>query len=46
MNVSDDDALVNKVEINLNMLGALMLDGVSGEVDRADVVTVDQNDPR
>jgi hypothetical protein len=29
MNVSNNDALVNKVEINLNMLGALMLDGVS-----------------
>jgi hypothetical protein len=33
-NISDGNALVDKVEINLNMLGALMLDGVDGEVDR------------
>jgi hypothetical protein len=26
----------------VNMLGVLMLDGVGGEVDHADVVTVDQ----
>jgi hypothetical protein len=28
------------VEINLNMLFALILDGVGGEVDRADIVAV------
>jgi hypothetical protein len=33
-NISDGNALVDEVEINLNMLGALMLDGVDGEVDR------------
>jgi hypothetical protein len=31
------------MEINLNMLGALMLDGVGGHVDSADVVTIDQS---
>jgi hypothetical protein len=30
----------DKVKINLNMLGALMLDGVGGEVDDAGVVVV------
>jgi hypothetical protein len=30
------------VEINLNMLRALMLDRIGGEVDSADVVTVNQ----
>jgi hypothetical protein len=33
MNISDGNALTNKVKINLNMLGALMLDGVGGEID-------------
>jgi hypothetical protein len=42
MNISDGDTLANEVEINLNMLRALMLDGVGGEVDCADVVAVDQ----
>jgi hypothetical protein len=45
-NISDDNALADEVEINLNILGALMLDGVGGEVDRADIVTVDQGGPR
>jgi hypothetical protein len=40
-NVSDGNALVDKVKINLNMLGALVLNWVGGEVDGADVVTVD-----
>jgi hypothetical protein len=46
MNVPDGNTLVNKVEINLNMLGALVLNGVSEEVDGADIVTVDQSGPR
>jgi hypothetical protein len=41
-----NDALTNEVAIKLNMLGALMLDGVDGEVDRANVVVVDQGGPR
>jgi hypothetical protein len=32
-NISDGDALVDEVEINLNILGALMLGGVGGEPD-------------
>jgi hypothetical protein len=38
----DGDLLSNKVEINFYMLGALMLNGVGGEVDGANVVIVDQ----
>jgi hypothetical protein len=45
-NVSDGNVLADKVKINLNMFGALMLNGVDGEVDGADVITVDQSDPR
>jgi hypothetical protein len=42
-NVPVGNMLVNKVKINLNMLGALVLNRVGGEVDGADVVAVDQN---
>jgi hypothetical protein len=45
MNVPDGNTLVNKVEINLNMLGALVLNGVSEEVDGAEIVAVDQSGP-
>jgi hypothetical protein len=41
-----NDALTNEVAIKLNMLGALMLDRVDGEVDRANVVVVDQGGPQ
>jgi hypothetical protein len=44
-NVSDDNALADKVKINLNMLGALMLDGVGGEVNNANIVAIDQSGP-
>jgi hypothetical protein len=44
-NVTDSNALTDKVEINHNMLGALVLNGVGGEVDGTDVITVDQSDP-
>jgi hypothetical protein len=44
-NITDSNALTDKVEINLNMLGALVLNGVGGEVDGTDVITVDQSDP-
>jgi hypothetical protein len=40
-NIPDGNALTNKVKINLNMLGALVLNGFGGEVDGADVVVVD-----
>ena len=33
----------NKVDINLNVLGASMMNRVGGEVDRGDVVTVDNH---
>jgi hypothetical protein len=45
-NVPDDNALTDKVKINLNMLGALVLNGVGGGVDGTDVVAVDQSGPR
>jgi hypothetical protein len=44
-NVSDDNALADKVKINPNMLGALMLDGVGGEVNNANIVAIDQSGP-
>jgi len=40
--VSNGNPLADEVEINLDMLRALMLDRVSGEVHRADVVAVDE----
>jgi hypothetical protein len=45
-NVSDSNTLINEVEINLNMLGVLMLDEVGGEIDRADVIALDQSGQR
>jgi hypothetical protein len=44
-NVLDGNVLADKVKINLNMLGALVLNGVGGEVDDADVVAVNQSGP-
>jgi hypothetical protein len=44
-NVPDGNTLVDKVRINLNMLGALVLNGVGGEVDGADIILVDQSGP-
>ena len=43
--VSNGDAFADEVEINLNMFRALVLDGVGGEVDGADVVAVDECAP-
>jgi hypothetical protein len=40
-NISDDDMLADEVDVNFNMLGALMLDGFGGEVDRTDVIAID-----
>jgi hypothetical protein len=45
-NVPDSNALANKVKINLNMFGALVLNMVDGEVDGAGIVVVDQSGPR
>jgi hypothetical protein len=42
VDITDDHAFPHKVEVDLNMLRALVLNGVSGEVDNADVVIVDE----
>jgi hypothetical protein len=39
------DTLTDKVEINLNMLGALVLNGVGGDIYGTDVVAVDKSGP-
>jgi hypothetical protein len=36
--VTESNLLTNKVNIQLNMLGAVMMNGVGGEVDGGDVV--------
>jgi hypothetical protein len=41
-NLTDGNLLSDKMKINLHMLGALMLNGVGGEVHGADIVTVDK----
>jgi hypothetical protein len=45
-NIPDGNALADKVKINLNMLGALVLNEIGEELDGADVVIVDQSGPR
>jgi hypothetical protein len=45
-NIIDGKTLTYEVEINLNMLGALMLDRVGGQVDGTDVVAGDKSGPR
>ena len=42
MNVTSSDTLVDEVKVDLHMLRALMLHGIGGEVDHADVVAVDE----
>jgi hypothetical protein len=44
-NVPDGNTLVDKVKINLNMLGVLMLNSVGGEVDSANIVAIDKSGP-
>jgi hypothetical protein len=39
-NITDGNALADEVEINLDMLRALMLNPVSGQVDNTDIVTI------
>jgi hypothetical protein len=46
VDLTDCDSLSDKMKINLYMYGALMLNGVGGEVHGADVVTVDESAPR
>jgi hypothetical protein len=44
-NISNGDMLADEVEVNLDMLCALMLNGVGGKVDSANVIAVDQGAP-
>jgi hypothetical protein len=44
--LTDGNHLSDKMEINLHILHALMLNGVGGEVHSADVVAVDKSAPR
>jgi hypothetical protein len=44
--IPDCDTLADKVEVELNMLRALVLDEVGGEVNSVDVVTIDKSAPR
>jgi hypothetical protein len=44
-NITDGDAFPHEVNIDLDMLRALMLNGVSGEIHGVDVVAVDQHPP-
>jgi hypothetical protein len=44
--LTDDNLLSDKMKINIHMLGALMLNGVGGEVHGTDIVTVDKCAPR
>jgi hypothetical protein len=44
--LTDGDLFSDKIEINLHVLGTLMLNGVGGEVYNVDVVAIDNNAPR
>ena len=44
-NVSNGNPLPDEVEVDLNMLRALVLDGVGGELHSADVVAVNEGAP-
>jgi hypothetical protein len=41
--ITDGNTFLDKVEVDLNMLCALVLNGVGGEVDGTNVVTVDES---
>jgi hypothetical protein len=41
--LTDGNLLSDEMKINLHMLRALMLNGVGGEVQNADVITVDES---
>jgi hypothetical protein len=42
----DGNTLVDEMEINLNMLRALVLNGVGGELDGVGVIAIDHSGPR
>jgi hypothetical protein len=46
VDLTDDNLLSDKMKINLHMLGALMLNGVGGEVHGTDIIVVDEGAPR
>jgi hypothetical protein len=46
MDLTDGNVLSNEMKINLQMLRALMLNGVGGEVHDADVVAIDESAAR
>jgi hypothetical protein len=41
-NIIDGHVFPHKMEVDLDMLRALVLNGVGGEIDDADVVTLDE----
>jgi hypothetical protein len=41
-NITDGYTFPHKVEVNLDMFHTLVLNGVGGEVDGADIATVDE----
>jgi hypothetical protein len=42
VDITDSNTFPHKVEVDLDMLHALVMNGVGGEVDDADVVAVDE----
>jgi hypothetical protein len=46
VDLTNGNLLLDKMKINLHMLGALMPNGVGGEVHGADIVVVDKCAPR
>jgi hypothetical protein len=46
VNLTDDNLLSDEMKINLHMLRALMLNGVGGEVNDADVVAIEKSEAR
>jgi hypothetical protein len=42
VNIIDGHVFPHKMEVDLDMLHALVLNGVGGEIDDADVVTLDE----
>jgi hypothetical protein len=41
--ITDGNAFLDEVQVNLDMLGPLILNGVGGEVDGTYVITVDES---
>jgi hypothetical protein len=42
VDITDGHTFLHKVEVDLDMLRALVLNGVGGDVDGANIVTVDE----